>query len=84
MTQYYVHVSRELLESLDPGRLPDGFKFVMRWGPRTPDMECWLVDDFYAPAEFDGYLVEPVFSHDSDAGRTVITERRICTSTSMP
>lgn len=83
MTQYYVNVSTELLESSHL-YLPEDFRFVMRWGPRSKYTECWLVDDFSAPPEFDGYLVEPVFSHDYEANNTVITERRICDVTRLP
>jgi hypothetical protein len=63
VTRYYVDISSDLVEEYKHGeaQVPEGWRLVERWGPRSKDMERWIVEDDGASEEFEDYLVCPEF-----------------------
>lgn len=75
MTQYYIVISTELLNSPDI-TWPDGFRLVERWGYRGKTSELWLVEDDNADPEFEDHIVDPWLERKAD-GKPGITKRTI-------
>lgn len=75
MTRYYTDISDDLLEGDYAIAWPEGFRLVEPFGPRDLFFQRWLVEDDHAPPEFEGHLVQPVFSWDVNACKTEILHR---------
>lgn len=78
MTRYRVPVADPLLEQRDSWLPAEGFRLVSVDGPwlAHPDVTICTFDDDYAPPEFEGKLVEPVFRRHDD-GRTLVIDRQV-------
>jgi hypothetical protein len=77
MTTYRVPVSDRLLKQADNWMTVDGFRLVSVDGPWLlhPYISICTFEDDYAPAEYEGQLVEPVFQYRG--GKHYIASRYI-------
>lgn len=79
MTAYYIHISKSLVKELlaDDSMCPQGWRLVCRTGEVFHDTEEWLIDDINALPEYDGKLLDLLFTRTMKNPRATLTSYEI-------